>query len=74
MPGKSGAPLRSFRVPEPIWLAFMEATEQMGTNPRTALREFVRWYVGLGDLPDRPEPVQDQSGIDIRSGFTETDF
>jgi hypothetical protein len=64
MPGSSGAPLRSFRVPEPIWLAFVEATEQQGTNPRTALRSFVRWYTGLSDdLPERP--AQDQPDINF---------
>lgn len=67
MPGKSGAPLRSFRVPAPVWQAFSEATEEMGTNPRTALRDFVRWYVGLGSLPDRPEPAQDRSVTDSGS-------
>jgi hypothetical protein len=36
-------------VPEPVWLAFVAAaTEAQGTNPRTVLRDFVRWYVGLG--------------------------
>lgn len=61
MPGTSGAPLRSFRVPEPVWEAFIAATKAQGSNPRAVLREFVRWYVGLADEgPQRPEPDRRQ--------------
>ena len=66
MPGKSGAPLRSFRVPNLVWQRFIEATVRAGTNPRTVLREFVLWYADYpgAELPTRPDQDPPATGSD----------
>lgn len=59
MPGR-GTPMRAFRLPERLWLAFGAATARRGTDRGAALRAFIRWYVREpgAELPDRPPATE----------------
>lgn len=57
--GKSGrgTARQTIRVDESLWERFAEATALVGLDRSSALREFVRWYVGDADakMPRRPK-------------------
>jgi len=54
MSGRSGqgTPRQTVRCPEDLWIEF---GEKAGDQERSeVLRQFIRWYVGKGELPPRP--------------------
>lgn len=72
MPGK-GTPMKSFRLSDVLWERFGQSAKAAGMTRPAVLKAFILWYLGYpgAELPERP--VQDQSGIDMPSAFTETD-
>lgn len=58
MSGRSGqgTPRQTVRVPEALWDQFGElAGEQERSR---VIREFIAWYVGQGEMPERPAPEE----------------
>lgn len=53
--GKHGHKLRGLRgVDDELWDAFGRAVDVQGLDRSSVLRMFVRWYLGRGELPERP--------------------
>lgn len=56
MPGKAreGRSTRSFRVDDDDWAEFGQVAYDRDVDRGWVLRQFIRWYLGRGELPERP--------------------
>jgi hypothetical protein len=55
-PVKRKTPQRTIAVEQDLWDEFGAASKAAGFDDRAAvMRQFIRWYTGKGQLPQRPE-------------------
>jgi hypothetical protein len=51
---REGRTNRSVRVDDDDWNEFGTAAAATGTDRGWLIRQFIKWYLGKGDLPQRP--------------------
>ncbi len=42
-------------VDDELWAAFGEAAKDAGMDRSAVVRVMIRWYLGRGELPERPQ-------------------